>query len=264
MKTYTCNYPIVASDMDITYRMTPNAILLYFQDCFARYLTSKHLAAFDVIKDNLIWIISEIDMNYVDERPLWSDNIQVTFDFVEIGAVRIYINYQILNSQGKPFVEGSCCWAVLNSVTKRPFSAKELLESRGISVNEEVARYEVRKPVSAEKELFQKVEHQVNVTDLDFNGHVCNRSYVTIAMGTAPIDFVRTHAPKRMHIKFLRESFFGETLKCKVFKAVEGSPVFWHSVVNSQGKEICSIYSEWTSDEAEQKDVAEVINRAHL
>ena len=50
---YTHRYSITAADMDTRYRMTPSAVLLYFQDCWARYMACLNLAAFDVVKQNL-------------------------------------------------------------------------------------------------------------------------------------------------------------------------------------------------------------------
>ena len=50
MESYTHRYSLTAADMDTRYRMTPNAVLLYYQDCWARYMACLHLAAFDVVK----------------------------------------------------------------------------------------------------------------------------------------------------------------------------------------------------------------------
>ncbi len=38
MNQYTHRYSLTAADMDTRYRMTPNAVLLYYQDCWARYM----------------------------------------------------------------------------------------------------------------------------------------------------------------------------------------------------------------------------------
>lgn len=261
MKTFQQQYTIVASDMDITYHMTPNAILLYFQDCFARYLTQHRLAAFDIIKQNKIWVITEFDVNFKKEKPLWAEGISVEIWFTEISSVRMYVDYRMSDSKGEVFAEGSSCWVIIDSETKRPFAAKELLLSGGITDSEE-GRTKPKCPVSNQKVFYKQIQHQVNVTDLDFNGHVCNRSYLSIAMGTAPLDFIKTTTPTRMHIKFVREAFMGDQLACNVYRAEDLANVFWHSIVNKDGKDICTIYSEWTNDNTGlSKDVSELIPR---
>ena len=259
MKTYQQNYSILASDMDITYHITPNAIMLYFQDCFARFLTSKRLAAFDIIKENLIWVISDLELNYVKERPLWSSEIKVKIRFSEISAVRIYVDYWICGANDEPFAQGTSVWAVISSVTKRPFAAKEMLEKGGITTEGKPMKSGII-PDTSNKKLQKEVEHLVNVTDLDFNGHVCNRSYLSISMATLPLEFIKAYSPKYIHIKFARESFLGETLTCKV--STDNALTYWYDIVNSNGKAICNIYSEWEdAHEYLSKDVSEQVAR---
>lgn len=259
MKTYEQTYSVLASDMDITYHITPNAIMLYFQDCFARFLTSKRLAAFDVIKENLIWIISDLEMKFVNDRPLWSSSIKVKIRFREIASVRIYVDYWISDEKDVVFAEGTSIWAILNSVTKRPFGAKEMLNNGGISESGE-PHENIPTPDTSSKKLLKEVEHVVNVTDLDFNGHVCNRSYLSISMATFPLEFIKTNSPRYMHIKFTREAFFGETLTCQVSN--DENLRYWFDILNSKGKAICNVYSEWEENqEVLSRDVAELIKR---
>ncbi len=259
METYQQTYSILASDMDITYHITPNAIMLYFQDCFARFLTSKRLAAFDIIKENLIWVISDLELNYVKERPLWSSEIKVKIRFSEISMVRIYVDFWICDSKDEVFAQGTSIWAIINSVTKRPFPAKDMLEQGGIKTYGTPMKSEIV-PDTTNKTLQKEVEHTVNVTDLDFNGHVCNRTYLSISMATLPLDFIKTYSPKYMHIKFVREAFFGEVLTCKV--STDNALTYWYDILNSNGKAICNIYSEWEdAHECLSKDVSVLIER---
>lgn len=256
---FELSYSVLASDMDITYHITPNAIMLYFQDCFARFLTSKRLAAFDVIKDGLIWIISDLEMKYVNERPLWSSSIKVKIRFREIASVRMYVDYWITNEDDVVFAEGTSVWAILNSETKRPFGAKELLATHGITDSGEFHQ-NIPVPDTSNKKLSKEVEHVVNVTDLDFNGHVCNRSYLSISMATFPLEFIKTYSPKYIHIKFTREAFFGETLKCQVSK--DENQTYWFDILNSKGKAICNVYSEWEDNhEVLSRNISEMIKR---
>jgi hypothetical protein len=47
---YRHTYTATASDITPLYRLTPNAMLMYFQDSFARLMTIHHVAAFDIVK----------------------------------------------------------------------------------------------------------------------------------------------------------------------------------------------------------------------
>lgn len=260
MTTFRQKYTIVASEMDITYRVTPQAILLYFQDTFARFLTSRHLAAFDIIKQQLIWVITEFDVHFTGERPLWADDIMVEVEFTEVSPVRIYVDFRLLDREEKLFVQGTSCWVIVNSETKRPFGAKDLLAAAGI-VGSGKEKRKATKENAAEKVLYQVHEHRVNVTDLDFNGHMCNRSYVGIAQSTAPVDFISHASLQRMHVKFLREAFFDDLLSCRIYKAAGQQGLYWHQFLNASEKEVCTIFTEWDMKPGDAPDVAELIFR---
>ena len=261
MQKYSQTYPIVASDMDITYHITPNAVLLYFQDCFARFLTTRHLAAFDIINDHLIWVIYDFDLTVIDRRPLWSDNVRVEIWFSKITPVKIFVNYRVYDENDAPFAEGSSCWVVINSDTKRPFAAKDMLANAGIEAIDDTIQNvsALPKPDNANHTA---IEHRVNVTDLDFNGHVCNRSYISIAMGAAPVGFVMSYIPQHMHVKFVREAFINQVLTCRIIKSATKPNTFWHQIVNAEGQDICHIYSEWKeNNEGNTDDVARLVRR---
>lgn len=258
MELYQQKYSIVASDMDVTYHITPNAIMLYFQDCFARFLTSKRLAAFDIIKDDLIWIISDLEINFVKERPLWSSEMTVKIKFTEISAIKIYVDYWLCDADDEVFAQGTSVWAIINTKTKRPFPAQKMLADGGITAEGTPVKSGVVEDCSRKTPL-KDVQHVVNVTDLDFNGHVCNRTYLSISIATQPLEFIRKYSPRYIHIKFNREAFFGETLDVKVSNDADK---YWYDIVNSKGKNICNIYSEWENNEEElSKDVSELIVR---
>lgn len=261
MTVYRKQYTVVASDMDVTYRMTPNAVMLYFQDAFARCLTARRLAAFDLVQQQLLWVITGFEVDYCGERPLWSDEVGVEIRFSAITPVRTYVAFRLYDAHNGLFAEGNSCWVLINSVTKRPCAVQPLLAAAGITADgEEVPAMDwlAGRPGS----LAFEVKHQVNVTDLDFNGHVCNRSYLSIAMATAPLDFVRSAVPRQLKIRFLREAFMGEELTCSVFSSPAEPLTYWHEIGNAQGKAVCSICSRWEPvGTGGLRDVAELVTR---
>lgn len=261
MTPYSEIYKVLGSDIDIQYRMTPNAVLHYFQDCFARLVSSRHLAAFDIIKQDLIWLITEFDLNCTGERPLWSENIRVEISFSKITPIRMYADFRIYDCHDRIFAEGCSVWVVIHAATKRPFASKEMLENAGITESGEPFKG-IAPQVKAEKIAVKSVNHTVNISDLDFNGHVCNRSYLRFAMNTAPLEFLNQNKPERIHVKFVREAFLNEVLTCNVSKYDTEQDIFSHEITGEDGKTVCNIYTEWADDtQAVAKDISEALIR---
>lgn len=89
---YTQDYRITCNDMDSEYRMTPQAILNMSQDTIAAYLTTRHIAAFDLQKEGFTWVLSEYTMEMAGALPLWREKIEVTVSPSEISSAKLHID----------------------------------------------------------------------------------------------------------------------------------------------------------------------------
>ena len=115
MEQYSHRYSITAADMDTGYRMTPNAVLLYYQDCWARYMGCLHIAAFDIVKQNLMWVISEFNAWFAPQTAYWGDEIEVTVWNSEITALRLYADFRVTKTDGTEVAHGYGCWTRLHT-----------------------------------------------------------------------------------------------------------------------------------------------------
>ena len=259
---YTKTYYITSSDMDVNYRLTPHAALLYFQDCFASYLAHYNIAAFDILKDGKFWVISDFDLHFTGKRAMWLDKVEVSISFSELTSCRAYILFKLINANtGEEFANGESCWVTLDFKTRRPCNIQEILskanaQDLGVKHRGKVNPH-IENPVFIQDEI-----HKVNASDLDFNGHVCNRSYLIMAMATLSIDFIQKNSPEHLHIKFLKESFITDTLHINQYKDALDGLEFFHDIRNDEDKVICTIYSQWKEDSDElSKDVATLVHR---
>lgn len=256
---FCIKYRVTASDMDVVYRMTPNAMLMYVQDCIANYLSSKHLAAFDIAAQRLTWMITDFEVTLLRHRPYWSEEVNVEVWISEISSIRTFISFNMLDREGRIFAQGTSTWVVMSLDTKRPCPPMSLLHDIGQDIANGKRKNSL--PTSEGSTFYRSYRHEVNITDLDFNGHMCNRSYLTIATSTAPVEFIMTHEPTFFQIKFITEAFFGDILSCEVFKDAE-SRSFWHHIANADNKPVCEIYSRWdVSDAPGIQDIAKDIER---
>lgn len=247
MDTYSHRYSITAADMDTRYRMTPNAVLLYYQDCWARFMSCLHLAAFDVIKHNLLWIITEFNACFESETALWSDDIEVTVWNSEISALRCYAEYRICRSDGTEVAHGYGCWNLIevNShhlvpTTALPYPVPELPQ---------MTTYSHRKRrFKDEGTVLQTYEHRVTPINLDFNGHVNNRTYLSIAMQSAEEAFLDQYAIRCMAIHWQHESFLGDTINCQLAvlpNDIDGEYHYLHTMRRNDTEVAAQVYSEW-------------------
>ena len=233
--------------MDTRYRMTPNAVLLYYQDCWARYMSCLHLAAFDVIKHNLLWIITEFNAYFEPETALWSDDIEVTIWNSEVSALRCYAEYRIRRSDGTEVAHGYGCWNLIDMKSHRLVPTTSLPISLPV-LSETTTGTHRKHRFTDEGAVLQTFEHRVNPINLDFNGHVNNRTYLSIAMQSAEEAFLDQYAIRCMAIHWLHESFLGDTINCRLRLLSDNTPGeyhYLHTMTRNDAEIAAQIYSEW-------------------
>lgn len=103
MDKYIQQFTVTANDMNNQYRLTPHAVLLYFQDCFARYMSHKHLAAFDLVKQHQMWIITEFRAELSTADVFWADDLEVTLWASEISTLRMYTDLSFVKPLTLPW-----------------------------------------------------------------------------------------------------------------------------------------------------------------
>lgn len=209
-------YNVQFSDMDINYRLTKIAAVKFFQETFARYCAKNNVAAFDVVKDNLVWVISDIHIEFMGILPYWSENFEVEIWISEKTTLRTYIDFKI-NYKNQTIAQGDCCFYLIDTQTRRPVKSIDVVKVFDV-VNEKVFPEQNKIKYIFEGEKIAEKEHEVTVRDLDFNYHVNNLSYMGIALETVPAEMLKNYSVNSYCIKFVREAVLGDILVCELFQ----------------------------------------------
>ena len=241
MKKYSQKYLITNDSMDINYRLRPISAIMYFQDCIARYMTVKNLAAFDIVGKHLFWIVSEFNIQFEKELPFWSEEIEVITWVSEVSKLKVYIDFELKHND-EIFAKGNSLWFILNSETKRPTIADNLFGSEEIITETALGEHQ-KFQTAALKEKIQETTHKTNLSDLDFNYHVNNKSYINLAEKTCSEDFKKSHTLKKLSVKYNKESFLGDTLVCSTYTTNEEQTLV-HKI-ERDGVSVCDLSTCW-------------------
>ncbi len=241
---YAHRYSITAADMDTQYRMTANAVLLYYQDCWARYMSCLHLAAFDMVHRHRMWVISEFNASWEQQDAFWSQEVEVKVWNSELTGLRLYADFLISKQDGTPLSHGYGCWTLLDIESHRPTVISDAgVETLRIA---ETAKH-TKNRIPAPRTVISETEHRVNPINLDFNGHVNNRTYLHIAMQTVTGERVDNRCLQSLTIRWLHESFLGDTLICRLADTGQEN-TFLHVISKDDTPvaQICSVLMERT------------------
>ena len=242
MNKYTKKYNVILDNMDlIEYRLRPISAIMYIQDAFARYTATKGAAAYDLFAKNLYWVVGEFNIEFVDTLPFWSEEIKVEIWISELSKLKIYTDYNIYYSN-KVFAKGNACWFLIDSNSKRPAKTDFIKEKFEICPEFTLGEHK-KFALSEITEKISEIEHKMNLSDLDFNNHVNNKSYINIAEMTAPYEYKKTHTLKQLNIRFNRETFLNDVLTCSLYKTT--IPNLYAHKLEKDGVSVCEILTKW-------------------
>ena len=242
MNKYTKKYNVILDNMDLfEYRLRPISAIMYFQDAFARYTATKKMAAYDLFSKKQYWVVAEINMEFSEDLPFWSEEIGINIWFSEITKLKIHVDYEI-TYKNNPIAKGNSLWFLISRESQRPVRADKVAEK--FEVCSELALGEHKKfTLPSATEVYTKIEHKNNLSDIDFNKHVNNKSYINLAEMTAPDEFRKAHRLKSLHIRFNKETFLGDTLTCTTNRT-ETKNTFTH-IIEKDGISVCDIATTW-------------------
>lgn len=245
IERYRHRYTVTASDMTAHYTLTPNAMLMYAQDCFARMMTICRVAAFDVVGQRRMWVITEYTADIQPTPAFWSEDIVVELWVSELTPLRIYTDFRIVRADdGRPVASGSFQMNILNTESHR-LEPTDFLQGRFAVVPETMTPGHKKQRFPKAGAPLAQMEHRVSRLDVDFNGHMGNRSYVDIALLTVPDDMLRSRQLAQMTVHWLRESHLGDRLHCQTC-SVDGNPdSLLHTIANDAGATVCEMLSRW-------------------
>ncbi|MGM9768168.1 MAG: hypothetical protein ACI3Z0_06875, partial [Candidatus Cryptobacteroides sp.] len=88
-----------------------------------------------------------------------------------------------------------------------------------------------------------------------------NRSYVNYATGDFPIDFAESHFVSSLAIKFIRQTFIGDTLISKCFRLGESGLDYLVKMAFPSGNEACILRIGWEKRMLPAPVIGEVVRR---
>ena len=245
MDRYTKTYNVILDNMDLfEYRLRPISAIMYLQDAFARFCATKKMAAYDLFSTNQYWVVAEFNIDFIDNLPFWSEEIGINIWISEITKLKIYTDYEI-TYKNKPFAKGNALWFIIDKESKRP--AKTDVVADRFNIIDDLVLGEHKKFILPEaKEKVSEIKHTNNLSDLDFNHHVNNKSYINLAEMTLSNEFRKAHTLKSLHIRFNKETFLGDTLICSTYKTdIENA--YTHSI-EKDGVSVCDVLTQWTDN----------------
>jgi acyl-ACP thioesterase len=205
-----------------------------------------------------MWVITEVQIDVQPTVTYWSEDFIVEIWVSELTSLRIYCDFRIIRKDNEQLIaSGTSQWNILNLDTKR-LEATDFLADKLTVVPELMTASHKKVRFPKPQSFDMQMDHRATRLDLDFNFHVSNRSYVSIALLTMPDEVLSSQSLSSLTVHWLHETYLDDTLSCRMSRIDDGS--YLHTLTNAEGVVVCELMSKWQAL-PETADVSEVLNR---
>jgi acyl-ACP thioesterase len=204
-------FPVRFGEIDKSDRLTLDAMFRFFQEAAISHAENLGVGLQDMSRTGLVWIISRMSA-MVDRRPKHGEKITVRS--WPRGSEKLFAlrDYDIRDKDDIAVVSVGSCWIIVDIEKRRPL--------RPQSVMNNLPKNEGRQAISwtpaglSERSNLQKTaERRALYTDLDYNGHVNNVSYIQWIEDAVDPRLLEKAGKMRFDINYLNEILGGETVE---------------------------------------------------
>lgn len=245
MKRFRHIYPLTLADIDADNRLSAGAVLCYFQDAIARFLSLAHVSAQDLMEEGLTWMISEFHSSFTEEMPTWPGIVQAEVYLSEISRLKAFVDFLFRDCRGRIIAQGTSTWVMVDVNKRKPFPCSEVkrfVEQYDES-NRKVHERFLFLSFDAKAEGHHTIRHVVNRMETDFNGHMSNRDFVRLALSSINPAMIQGRTISEMHVKYIKECLEGEVIDCS--SKVEHDDTIVLFLSNSRNEQVCQCLTEW-------------------
>ncbi|MCL1904102.1 MAG: thioesterase [Oscillospiraceae bacterium] len=214
---YEREVTVAVSDTDFTGRIKPSAIMGYCQDVATEHADILKIGYDDMRARGLGWVMIRMSFK-VYQSPKVCDVLTVRTFPEKPKSADVNRGYYILNKNGDIIIAASSKWCVLNLERQRIQRCTPIFEQ--FSDNEfipkapfEDANYKIDDIIKYGTPSCETLVQAVQITDLDYNGHMNNARYGDAILNICDPDFLREYIPSRIDINFMSQLFLKDSLE---------------------------------------------------
>jgi acyl-ACP thioesterase len=197
--------------IDRSDRLTLASVFNFFQEAAIGHAENLGVGRDSMAQTGQVWILSRMSVQ-IDRRPMYGET--VTVRTWPRGPEKLFAlrDYDIRDAQDIPAVRARSCWLVVDMEKRRPLRPQAALET--LPLNEGIDALPTGAiGLSERSNLLRKTERAAAYSDLDYNGHVNNVSYIQWIQDALDAPFLEDASKMRLDINYLNEVLPGQIVE---------------------------------------------------
>jgi len=194
--------PVRFGAIDKSDTMTLDAALNFFQEAAISHAENLGVGREAMARTNQVWILSRMSVQ-VNRRPQYGET--VTVRTWPRGGEKLFAlrDFDMRDAADNPAVQARSCWLIIDMEKRRPLRPQSIMDALPQNEGQDALSAAVN---LEERPCLQKTaERQALYTDVDYNGHVNNVSYIRWIEDALDPSLLEQAVRMRLDINYLNE-----------------------------------------------------------
>ena len=203
----TCAVRFAAIDKSDS--MTLNAAMNFLQEAAISHAENLGVGREAMARTGQVWILSRMSVQ-VDRRPRYGET--VTVRSWPRGGEKLFAlrDFDIRDADDRPAIRARSCWLIIDIEKRRPLRPQSIMDS--LPQNEGMDSLPAAVGLAERPALSKTHEWRALYTDVDYNGHANNVSYIRWMEDALEPALLEQATQMRLDINYLNEVLPGETV----------------------------------------------------
>ncbi|MCL2042711.1 MAG: thioesterase [Treponema sp.] len=195
--------------VDTSDSMTLSAVFDFFQEAAISHAENLSVGRSDMARANQVWILSRMSVQ-IDRRPKYGEIITVRT--WPRGGEKLFAlrDYDIRDADGNAAVRARSCWVIIDREKRRPLRPQSVMSL--MPLNEGLDSLSAAVGLEENTLLQKTAERRAMYTDMDYNGHVNNVSYIRWIEDALDSSLLENAQYMRLDINYLNEVLLNEVI----------------------------------------------------
>jgi len=188
--------------------MTLDAALNFFQEAAISHAENLGVGRAAMAQTNQVWILSRMS-TMINRRPKYDET--VTVRTWPRGGEKLFAlrDFDMRDAADIPVIQARSNWLIIDMEKRRPLRPQSIMDN--LPQNEGMDALSAAVNLEARPSLQKIAERRALYTDVDYNGHVNNVSYIRWIEDTLNPALLEQAARMRLDINFINEILPDET-----------------------------------------------------
>ena len=184
--------------------MTLDAALDFFQEAAISHAENLGVGREAMARTNQVWILSRMS-TMINRRPQYGET--VTIRTWPRGGEKLFAlrDFDMRDAADNPVIQARSCWLIIDMEKRRPLRPQSIMDNLPQNEGQDALSAAVNLEARPSSSLQKTAERQALYTDVDYNGHVNNVSYIRWIEDTIDPSLLEQAARMRLDINYLNE-----------------------------------------------------------